>query len=403
MGRKFSPAVWATAFATLIAFMGIGVVDPILSSILKAMHASAFAVEWLFTSYIAVMALAMLLSGVLSTKFGARRVLIVGLSLVVIFAGLCALAPNIGVLAVFRGGWGLGNAFFTSTALSIIVGASSGGMAAAITLYEAALGLGMASGPLLGGFLGSIHWRMPFAGTSTLMLIALILTLTLVRDTGHKEAPRTAADLFRAMKHPGVISNALIGLTYSFAFFTILAYSPITMTSVSALGLGFVFFAWGVLVGISSVFVVNWLRPLMGPVRMLDLNLLCMVAVLVAAALVNQRWLVIVIIVSGFFCGISNALFTTLAMEVSPFSRSISSGTYNFLRWSGAAVAPVLDGLLKDAYGVQVPFWVAAAVMFLGWLGLKWRAGVLDRCLAEQGHAEGHGHGSGHAFQVNRT
>ncbi|MCL6517232.1 MFS transporter [Alicyclobacillus sp.] len=396
MGKKFPPAVWATAFATLIAFMGIGVVDPILSTILKEMHASAFAVEWLFTSYIAVMALAMLLSGVLSTKFGARRVLLVGLSLVVVFAGLCALAPNIGFLAVFRGGWGLGNAFFTSTALSIIVGASSGGMAAAITLYEAALGLGMASGPLLGGFLGSIHWRMPFAGTSTLMLIALILTLTLVRDTGQKEAPRTAADLFRALRHEGVISNALVGLTYSFAFFTILAYSPITMTSLSAMGLGLVFFAWGVLVGISSVFVVNWLRPLMGPVRMLDLNLLCMVVILVVAALVPEHALAVVVVVSGFFCGISNALFTTLAMEVSPFSRSISSGAYNFLRWSGAAIAPILDGLLKDAFGVHVPFWVAAAVMFIGWVGLKWRAGVLDRCLAEQGHAEGHGHGAGH-------
>jgi ACDE family multidrug resistance protein len=103
MHKLFPPAVWATAFATLIAFMGIGIVDPILGSLLHAWGITKFEVEWLFTSYIAVMAVAMLLSGVLATKFGARRVLVTGLTLVVIFAALSGLAPNIGFLAVFRG------------------------------------------------------------------------------------------------------------------------------------------------------------------------------------------------------------------------------------------------------------------------------------------------------------
>ena len=37
MSKRFPPAVIATAFATLIAFMGIGVVDPLLPLIGKAM------------------------------------------------------------------------------------------------------------------------------------------------------------------------------------------------------------------------------------------------------------------------------------------------------------------------------------------------------------------------------
>lgn len=62
-----------------------------------------------------------------------------------------------------RAGWGLGNALFTSTALSIIVGVSTGSLASSITLYEAALGLGIASGPLLGGFLGSMDGDTRFS------------------------------------------------------------------------------------------------------------------------------------------------------------------------------------------------------------------------------------------------
>jgi len=388
MRSLFPPAVWATAFATLIAFMGIGVVDPLLSLIGKAMGATPFQVEWLFTSYIAVMAVTMLVSGVLATKLGGRRVMLIGLTLVVVFATLSGLSPNIEFLAIVRAGWGLGNAFFTSTALSIIVGASTGGMASAITLYEAALGLGIASGPLIGGFLGSYTWRLPFFGTATLMLIAAILTYLHVREP-RREPPRSAKDLFVAMRHPAVLANALIGLAYSYAFFTILAYSPLTLKGLSSLDLGYTYFAWGILVGVSSVFVVNWLRPILGPIRLLQFNLVGLILVFAAAGAVRGDGLLWVIVISGFFCGIANALFTTLAMEVSPFSRSISSGAYNFLRWSGAAIAPILSGLIGPRFGMQVPFWIAAALLVLGELALLIARPMLERNLEINGHAEG--------------
>jgi hypothetical protein len=38
----------------------------------------------------------------------------------------------------------------------VIVGSASGGVAGAVVLYEAALGLGISLGPLLGGELGGI-------------------------------------------------------------------------------------------------------------------------------------------------------------------------------------------------------------------------------------------------------
>lgn len=393
MRKMFPPAVWATAFAALIAFMGIGIVDPLLPLIGKAMGASQVQVEWLFTSYIAIMALAMLVSGVLSMRFGGRRVMLIGLSLVVVFAALSGMAPSIGFLATVRAGWGLGNAFFTSTALSIIVGASTGGMAAAITLYEAALGLGIASGPLLGGFLGSFTWRLPFFGTSVLMLIAFFFTFFLVKEPKNRETARRARDLFLAMKNKAVLLNALVGLVYSYSFFTILAYSPLTLKHLSSMSLGFTYFAWGVLVGISSVFVVNWLRPLLGPVRLLQYNLLGLIVIFILAGRSHGNELLWLIIISGFFCGIANALFTTLAMEVSPFSRSISSGTYNFVRWSGAAIAPILSGWIGPTFGADVPFWVAAVLLAVGLITMVVKARTLENALEANGQTEGlHAH-----------
>jgi ACDE family multidrug resistance protein len=379
---NLSPAVLATAFATFIAFMGIGVVDPILPLIGRAMGATAPQVELLFTSYIAVMSLTMLVSGVLATRLGGRRTMMLGLGTVVVFATLSGLSNGIPMLAVVRGFWGFGNSMFTSTALSIIVGASSGTVAEAITLYEAALGLGIASGPLLGGLLGSMSWRDPFFGTATLMLIALVATFVTVQDVGGRETPRTMRDIFRALGQADVLTNALVGLGYSYGFFTILAYSPLAL-GFPALTLGFIYFAWGILVAMSSVWLVNLLRDRTGATRLLLVDLLGLVALFAALALVRPRTGdMVLIIVSGLFCGIANALFTTMAIEVSPFSRSISSGTYNFLRWAGAAFAPVLSGVIAVAAGPRAPFLVGAVVIALGTTVLALRRRPLDAAMA---------------------
>jgi hypothetical protein len=56
-------AVWAVAFACVISFMGIGLVDPILPSLAGKLHASPSQVELLFTSYLVVTAVMMLVTG----------------------------------------------------------------------------------------------------------------------------------------------------------------------------------------------------------------------------------------------------------------------------------------------------------------------------------------------------
>jgi ACDE family multidrug resistance protein len=153
-----SRAVWAVAFACVVAFMGIGLVDPVLPTLASELHASPSDVSLLFTSYFAMTGVSMLVTGWASSRIGPRRTLLVGLALVVTFSALAGAAGSVFQIAGFRLGWGLGNALFIATALSVIVGAASGGLTSAIILYEAALGLGIASGPLLDN---PAHHRQP--------------------------------------------------------------------------------------------------------------------------------------------------------------------------------------------------------------------------------------------------
>lgn len=196
-------AVWTTAFAAVIAFAGIGLVDPIMLSIAEALDAGEQQVPLLFASYLGVQVIAMLVTGAFSARFGPKRTVLTGLTLIVIATLLCALASTLGELVALRAIWGLGNAFFIATALSVIVGAAAGGQQAAILLYEAALGVGMSAGPLLGALLGSISWRGPFAGTAVLMAIALILSASFLPKDGERaqRARISVLDPLRALKH----------------------------------------------------------------------------------------------------------------------------------------------------------------------------------------------------------
>ncbi len=379
--------VLAVAFSTFIAFMGIGVVDPLLPLIGKEMGATPFQVEWLFTSYIAVMSLSMFISGYFSTRFGGKRTLITGLLVVVLFATLSGLSPNIGIFAIFRGGWGLGNAFFTSTALSIIVGVSSGTsgrIERAITIYEAALGLGIASGPLLGGLLGSYNWRYPFFGTATLMAIGFIVTLTLVREPPKAEKRRTPMEIFEALRNKPVFLNAIIALGYNFGFFTILAYTPLTLSGLTTFQLGITYFLWGVLVAISSVLLVPRLVKRMDRF-LIEQIVLFLFALLFVLMGLYPSYRLEIIVISGVLCGISNASFTSLAMEVSPFSRSVSSASYNFLRWAGAAIAPILAGYMAGIYGFSFPFFVVSPVVIVAAIGLVVYSPTLRKAIEKNG------------------
>jgi MFS family permease len=219
---KQPKAVFAVAFACVVSFMGIGLVDPILPAISHELHASPSQVTLLFTSYLVVTAIAMLITNWVSSRVGAKRTLILGLALIVVFSALAGASPSIGGIIGFRAGWGVGNALFIATSLAVIVASASGGFAGAIVLYETALGLGIAMGPLLGGVLGSISWRGPFFGVAALMAIALIATVVLVEDIPRPAHKTSLSAPLRALRHRGLLTLSLTALCYNWGFFTVL-------------------------------------------------------------------------------------------------------------------------------------------------------------------------------------
>ncbi|MEU1367136.1 MFS transporter [Streptomyces sp. NPDC005803] len=358
-------AVWATAGASVVAFMGIGLVDPILPSIAKGLEATPSQVSLLFTSYFLITAVAMLVTGFVSSRIGGRKTLLAGLALVVVFAALSGTSSSVAELVGFRAGWGLGNALFVSTALAVIVGAAAGGSSAAILLYESALGLGMACGPLLGALLGDASWRYPFFGTAALMAIGFVCITAFLREQPRPARKTSLLDPLRALGHRGLASVATSAFFYNYAFFTILAFTPFVL-NMTPYKSGAVFFAWGLLLAVFSVLVAPRLQKRFGSLKVVGASLVLLAADLVILGYGDHTTAIVCTIVSGAFIGMNNTVYTELALGVSDAPRPVASAGYNFVRWFAAAAAPYLAPKIEEWSDIHIPFVVAAAAAVVG-------------------------------------
>ncbi len=373
-------AVWAVAFACVISFMGIGLVDPILPALATKLHATPSQVELLFTSYLVVTAVMMLVTGWVSSRIGAKKTLIIGLVLIVVFAALAGHASTINGIVGLRAGWGLGNALFIATSLAVIVASASGGFAGAIVLYETALGVGIASGPLLGGLLGNVSWRGPFYGVSVLMGIALVATAVLLPSTPKPARKESISEPIKALRHRSLATTSVVGLLYNWGFFTMLGYSPFLM-HLSPLRLGAVFCGWGVLVAIFAVWVAPALKARFGTPRTLYVNFAFFAADLVLIGLFpgNRTVVIAAVIVAGAFIGINNTLVTTAVMSIAPVERPVASATYGFVRFIGGGLAPFAAGKLVEHFNTHVPFLLGAGAVVAAALVLSTVHRALER------------------------
>jgi ACDE family multidrug resistance protein len=389
MRHSLNRATLAVAFASVIAFMGIGLVDPILKPIADNLNASPSQVSLLFTSYMAVMGVAMLITGVVSSRIGPKYTLLLGLLVIIAGAGLAGMSDSVIEIVGWRALWGLGNALFIATALATIVNSARGSVAQAIILYEAALGLGIAVGPLVGGLLGSISWRGPFFGVSALMAVALVITAFLLPATPRSARATTLADPFRALRHRGLLGVAITALLYNFGFFTLLAFTPFPL-DMSAHQIGLIFFGWGLALAFTSVVVAPRLQRRFRTVPTLLVDLLAMTATLAAMAVWTDDKAILAgcVVVAGRFIGINNTLITETVMTAAPVERGVASAAYSFVRFGGAAAAPWLAGVLGEQFNYHLPFWVGAGAVLLGAVVLFATRAHLTGIDAEEGEID---------------
>jgi predicted MFS family arabinose efflux permease len=340
---KQPKVVWAVFFSAVISFMGLGLVDPILPVISQDLGASQTEVALLFTTYSTIMAIAMLVTDIISSKLGIKKTLLSGVAIIAMFSVLCGYSNNIWTIIFLRMGWGFGNALFVAVALTAILIFSGNDHHSSIILYETAVGLGFSMGPLIGGILGGMLWKYPFYGVGVLMFLGFILLIVLlpkskeikkIMETNDNVTSKNKSilDPFRLMGKRPVAVLGIFGFLYNFGFFTLFAYSPFVM-GLNAEAIGLVFLGWGILVALSSIFMAPKIRDKFGTFKSIYYILSLFVVILFIMGIYTDTVsiLIISIILSGILIGNINTLLTTAMMKIGGDDRSTTSAAYNFI------------------------------------------------------------------------
>lgn len=189
-----APALSFLLATVLLDMLGLGLIVPMVPALMVSVtHDPSHAARWaglIDTSYGTLQFLTAPLLGRLADRLGRRPVLLVSLSLLGLDYLVRAVHPTIALLVICHGLAGV----FAGT--GIVVNAyvadvtPPAGRPRAYGLVGAAFGLGFVAGPALGGLLGAVDVRLPFAAAAGLCFVNVAYGLLVLPES--RPGDRTA-------------------------------------------------------------------------------------------------------------------------------------------------------------------------------------------------------------------
>ena len=184
---------------------------------------------WLVTAYLIANTSITALYGKISDAYGRRVTLLIAISLYMLGSLVCALAPNMVVLILGRVLHGLGGGGLTSTGMVVL-----GDVAAPkergkyYGYFSVVYTTAGACGPALGGAIAEyLHWSVIFWMNIPLGIIAVAMTLTLLRGLPRHDRPHKldflGAALVMAASSSFMLALSMGGVNYPWLSTPILA------------------------------------------------------------------------------------------------------------------------------------------------------------------------------------
>jgi EmrB/QacA subfamily drug resistance transporter len=173
----------AVCLGTFMLIIDVQIVVVALPSIRTALHTSFSDEQWTIDAYSLSLAALLLPTGSLGDILGRRRVFAVGLAAFTAGSLLCGVAGSGLELILFRALQGIGGATVFATSLALLAQTFEGrGFGIALGIWSAVVTLGLGCGPVLGGLLTEVSWRLIFFVNIPVGVVAILLTLIGVQE-----------------------------------------------------------------------------------------------------------------------------------------------------------------------------------------------------------------------------
>ncbi|MEH1822046.1 MAG: multidrug effflux MFS transporter [Nostoc sp.] len=370
---------------------------PAFPTISEALRASSGSVGLTLSLFMLGFALAQLVFGPLSDRFGRKPVLLFGCGLFTLAGAACAVAPSIGSLIAWRLVQGAGAGAGMVMTLAIVRDLFEGATARAQLSY---VNLVMSVAPMIAPTIGGrvlmvAGWRAIY-GTLAIagLLLVLSIAVGLSESIGHRDVNaiqpvRLIKNYGRILTNPICLGYALVNAFNFGCMFAYVAGSPLVMLNV--FGVSTATYGWlfaSTAFGIMAGSFLNGRLSIQGvlPSRLLTVGLVTATVSAIALVIVSvsgaaQVITLMPLLVINTFCrGIISPNAMHGAIQPVPESAGVAAAVVGFMQMLAGAVASGLVAFLFDghtAIAMSSVMAIFAIASFAAYFGLVQRSQVM--------------------------
>ncbi|MDR5000144.1 MFS transporter [Brevibacillus parabrevis] len=363
-------------FNLFIAYVGIGLVVPVMPSFAHELNLSGEVVGYLISAFAFAQLLASPITGVWVDTFGRKKMIVFGLFLFAFSELMFGLGNQVWILFLSRVLGGISDAFIMPAVISYIADRTSLEDRARVLGYQAAaISGGFIIGPGLGGFIAELGIRAPFFFAAGFAGIAAGISLFVLEESLTKEqmaknkAQKVSVSFIGEIKK-SFRSIYFVPLLIVFVLsFGLAAYEMMFSLFVDA-KFGFTAKDIAVIITVGSVFGVvaqiaffEKLVDKFGEKNMIQTTLVTAALFIFATVFINSYWGIMVVSSIVFFaCDLLRPAVTTLLSKMADEDQGFVAGMNSTYTSLGIIVGPAVGGILFD-WNINFPYMFAAVVL----------------------------------------
>lgn len=379
-----------------IAFLGIGLIIPVMPSFMNIMHLSGSTMGYL----VAVFAVSQLVmspfAGRWVDRYGRKKIIIIGLFLFGVSELIFGIGTNVSVIYISRILGGISAAFIMPGVTAYVADITSvQERPKAMGYISAAISLGFIIGPGIGGFIAEYGIRLPFFLAAAIAFLACLASIFILKEPLTKEQ---LAEVSANTKETNFIDDLKRSLNplYFIAFIIVfvLAFGLSAYETVFSLfsdhKFGFTPKDIATIITISSIFGVvvqvfmfGKLVDILGEKKLIQLCLVIGAIFAVASTLISS-FLAVLVVTSFIFLAFDllRPALTTFLSKAAGKEQGFVAGMNSTYTSLGNIFGPAMGGILFDV-NIHYPYLFAAVIMVIG-LGITviWKENRLADSLA---------------------
>ena len=354
-------------------FLGIGLVIPVLPTIMNELQVSGTVVGYLTAAFALAQLIFSPFAGNAVDKYGRKIMIIIGLFIFSFSEFLFGMGETIEVLFISRILGGISGAFIMPAVTAFIADITTlKTRPKALGYMSATISTGFIIGPGIGGFLAEIGTRIPFFTAAGCGLIVAVLSILTLKEPEKKKDDMT--DLAEEISKSGIRKVFMPTFLIAFIVIFISSFGLAAFDSFFSLftdhKFGFtpsdiaIAITGGAIIG--AIFQVALFDPLtrwMGEINIIRWSLVLSTILVFAMTLANSYWTVMAVTFTVFIgFDLIRPAVTTYLSKIAGKDQGFVGGMNSFFTSLANVFGPVIGGALFDI-DINYPFYFAAVIV----------------------------------------